>query len=135
GYCVADNAVSGSASPGNAVPDNALSSNALPHNVSPVVVRRARRVAYWCPLMAIGDVWLFRIVHPDTGKPAQGVPVTVLDRGGNTAGHWVSDADGIVAMPRRDMPKLRLRVGLTSEEHTSELQSLAYLVCRLLLEK
>src|SRR2546425_4408401 len=30
---------------------------------------------------------------------------------------------------------LRLRVALRSEEHTSELQSLAYLVCRLLLEK
>src|SRR3979490_3559879 len=28
-----------------------------------------------------------------------------------------------------------LRAGFRSEEHTSELQSLAYLVCRLLLEK
>src|SRR2546425_9746428 len=28
-----------------------------------------------------------------------------------------------------------LRLGARSEEHTSELQSLAYLVCRLLLEK
>src|SRR2546425_8705723 len=28
-----------------------------------------------------------------------------------------------------------LKVGMRSEEHTSELQSLAYLVCRLLLEK
>ncbi|HEY6156528.1 MAG TPA: hypothetical protein VIV88_03695 [Gemmatimonadales bacterium] len=66
--------------------------------------------------MAIGDVWLFRIVHQDTGKPAQGVPVTVLDRAGNAAGHWVSDADGIVAVPRRDISKLRLRVGLRSED-------------------
>src|SRR6266853_202257 len=76
--------------------------NALPDHVSPVVVRHARRVAYWCPPMAIADVWVFRIVHQDTGKPAQGVPVTVLDKGGNAAGHWVSDADGIVAVPRRD---------------------------------
>ena len=45
------------------------------------------------------DVWLFRIVHQDTGKPAQGVPVTVLDRAGNAEGHWVSDADGTVAIP------------------------------------
>src|SRR5205823_12517243 len=30
---------------------------------------------------------------------------------------------------------LAFRVGVRSEEHTSELQSLAYLVCRLLLEK
>src|SRR5687767_15688549 len=29
----------------------------------------------------------------------------------------------------------RVRIGARSEEHTSELQSLAYLVCRLLLEK
>src|SRR6184192_4229826 len=57
------------------------------------------------------DVWVFRIVHQDTGKPAQGVPVTVLDKGGNAAGHWVSDADGIVAVPRRDILKLRLRAG------------------------
>src|SRR2546425_6815395 len=31
--------------------------------------------------------------------------------------------------------KVRERLGGRSEEHTSELQSLAYLVCRLLLEK
>src|SRR2546425_5497298 len=29
----------------------------------------------------------------------------------------------------------RIMLGMRSEEHTSELQSLAYLVCRLLLEK
>src|SRR2546430_2508231 len=66
--------------------------------------------------MAIADVWVFRIVHQDTGKAAQGVPVTVLDKGGNAAGHRVSDADGIVAVPRRDIPKLRLRVGLRNED-------------------
>src|SRR6266404_7458748 len=32
-------------------------------------------------------------------------------------------------------PRQRPRSGPRSEEHTSELQSLAYLVCRLLLEK
>ena len=62
------------------------------------------------------DVWLFRIVHQDTGKPAQGVPVTVLDKSGNAAGHWVSDAGGLVAIPRRDTPRLRIRVGLRSED-------------------
>jgi hypothetical protein len=62
------------------------------------------------------DVWLFRIVHQDTGKPAQGVPVTVLDRAGNAEGHWVSDADGTVAIPRRATVKLRIRVGLRSED-------------------
>jgi hypothetical protein len=62
------------------------------------------------------DVWVFQIVHQDTGKPAQGVPVTVLDAAGNPAGHWVSDADGSVAIPRRDTPTLRLRVGLRNED-------------------
>src|ERR1043166_1954528 len=118
---MASAAAAGNASPDNAVIDNALSrnalsGNALPPNVSAVVVRRPRRVAYWCPLMAFSDVWVFRIVHQDTGKPAQGVPVTVLDRAGNAAGHWVSDADGLVAVPRRDISKLRLRVGLRSED-------------------
>src|SRR3989475_2672555 len=70
------------------------------------------------PLMTTGanDVWLFRIVHQDTGKPAPGVPVTVLDRAGNAEGHWVSDADGTVAIPRRETFKLRIRVGLRSED-------------------
>src|SRR5881409_2387703 len=56
--------------------------------------------------MAAGmkQVWIFRIVHQDTGKPAQGVPVTVLEPSGNAAGYWVSEADGTVAIPRRDVP-------------------------------
>jgi hypothetical protein len=62
------------------------------------------------------DVWLFRIVHPESGRPAQGVPLTVLDQAGNAAGHWVSDSDGLVAVPRRDVARLRLRVGLRSED-------------------
>src|SRR3989442_13325896 len=61
-------------------------------------------------------VWVFRIVHQDTGKPARGVPGTVLDRAGNAEGHWVSDADGTVATPRRETLKLRIRVGLRSED-------------------
>ena len=62
------------------------------------------------------DVWIFRIVHQDTGKPAQGVPVTVLDQAGNAAGHWVSDSGGLVAIPRRETTRLRLRVGLRNED-------------------
>src|SRR2546423_9126528 len=37
--------------------------------------------------------------------------------------------------PRRVCPKADSPMLMRSEEHTSELQSLAYLVCRLLLEK
>src|SRR2546425_6563297 len=42
-----------------------------------------------------------------------------------------------VSAPRQSLSQLirRRRMGVRSEEHTSELQSLAYLVCRLLLEK
>src|SRR5205823_7410286 len=40
------------------------------------------------------------------------------------------------AAPRCGKPRLwAMGIGCRSEEHTSELQSLAYLVCRLLLEK
>src|SRR5205823_7731149 len=51
------------------------------------------------------------------------------------------DLRGVVLYPARrgkNLAKLLLRQGNDaprSEEHTSELQSLAYLVCRLLLEK
>src|SRR2546425_8833176 len=43
----------------------------------------------------------------------------------------------IEADPEAAAARVRARLGVTprSEEHTSELQSLAYLVCRLLLEK
>src|SRR5687767_15182336 len=44
---------------------------------------------------------------------------------------WVSQSMPAV-LPEPSMPSRR---GARSEEHTSELQSLAYLVCRLLLEK
>src|SRR2546425_9112972 len=43
-------------------------------------------------------------------------------------------APGFAAAGRPANPGARAR-GTRSEEHTSELQSLAYLVCRLLLEK
>lgn len=62
------------------------------------------------------EVWVFRIVNLDSGKPAQGVPVTVLDDTGNPAGYWVSEADGTVSIPRRDGARVRLRVGLRNEE-------------------
>src|SRR2546425_7524509 len=41
----------------------------------------------------------------------------------------------LIAPDPPDAPTARLRGDARSEEHTSELQSLAYLVCRLLLEK
>src|SRR2546425_6794034 len=52
-----------------------------------------------------------------------------------TPAHRQDRRDGRRAEPRRHREQLRGREHRRSEEHTSELQSLAYLVCRLLLEK
>src|SRR5205823_13359561 len=52
--------------------------------------------------------------------------------------HRVAVGVSGVPMPRAlrtEIPALLLALDHRSEEHTSELQSLAYLVCRLLLEK
>src|SRR2546425_5664022 len=59
-----------------------------------------------------------------TGTRGAGLP---FSRGGARLGRGVSHRRG----RRSAAPSLSAR----SEEHTSELQSLAYLVCRLLLEK
>jgi len=68
--------------------------------------------------MATGwqDAWTFRIVDQDTGAAVPGVPVTVLQEGGRGGGYWVSDADGLVRVPKHDHARLRLRVGLRNEE-------------------
>src|SRR2546423_8693596 len=50
--------------------------------------------------------------------------------------HLVSDVDALIAgMFANDDRSFEIAARCRSEEHTSELQSLAYLVCRLLLEK
>src|SRR3712207_8561586 len=53
------------------------------------------------------------------------------DRGGNFGGGRIVAVKGLARIVRRGHVSLALR----SEEHTSELQSRQYLVCRLLLEK
>jgi hypothetical protein len=40
----------------------------------------------------------------------------VLEDGGRAGGYWMSDADGLVLIPKHDRPRLRLRVGLRNEE-------------------
>src|SRR3712207_7955031 len=60
--------------------------------------------------------------RPDPGRRGDAVPLAGGTRGGLTVG-------GAGAVTHRDSGRLR------SEEHTSELQSRQYLVCRLLLEK
>lgn len=70
------------------------------------------------------DHWTFRIVDQDTGAAVPGVPVTVLAEGTGEGGHWMSDADGLVRIPKHDGPRLRLRVGLRAED-TIELDARA----------
>jgi hypothetical protein len=62
------------------------------------------------------DCWTFRIVDQDTGAAVPGVPVSVLEAGDRAGGYWVSDADGLVRIPKHDQKRLRLRVGLRNEE-------------------
>src|SRR2546425_3947989 len=55
------------------------------------------------------------------------------------SGQWICAASVLQVTRERDEVQIRCRTLAAqihrSEEHTSELQSLAYLVCRLLLEK
>src|SRR2546425_5736887 len=63
-------------------------------------------------------------------------PLALRDSPGKPRHHGRHDAGCAGREPGR-VPAVQLSPGedLRSEEHTSELQSLAYLVCRLLLEK
>src|SRR2546425_6683928 len=74
-------------------------------------------------------VWL-----GESGGPRYQVRITATYRDRLT-GNILSES----APPSRNVPRLTVGLALIdrdrSEEHTSELQSLAYLVCRLLLEK
>jgi hypothetical protein len=63
-------------------------------------------------------IWTLRVVHPESREPAPGIPVSLLDAGGNPAGFWVSDSQGMVAIPRIDASRVRLRIGQRSEEPT-----------------
>src|SRR5687767_15389065 len=69
-------------------------------------------------------------------------PYTTLFRSSHGAGahsECVGQANTVIALVgqahRGQRQERHGRLGKRSEEHTSELQSLAYLVCRLLLEK
>src|SRR3712207_6891369 len=73
------------------------------------------------------------VVHQD-GKAAL-LAVDAGDEVADLVGDEVVDAHGDAATSRLVDERRRLLDRLRSEEHTSELQSRQYLVCRLLLEK
>src|SRR3712207_7938482 len=74
---------------------------------------------------------LFRSVR---GRPARPGRVAGLSRSPQGGPSLAMTENGTGRGPR-DTTALDLRSGARSEEHTSELQSRQYLVCRLLLEK
>src|SRR5438046_10645238 len=65
---------------------------------------------------------------PISGRGGNGQPAEVV------AGHKLAGGDLSLSF-NRQVPLVRRVIGERSEEHTSELQSLTNLVCRLLLEK
>src|SRR2546425_8846261 len=70
---------------------------------------------------------LFRSAKGEAAEKKEGkAKITVLDKDGKVIREM--DGPGAAGVNRTNWD-------LRSEEHTSELQSLAYLVCRLLLEK
>src|SRR2546425_7262535 len=93
-----------------------------------------------------GDMWksssscwklLAELVAPPEAMPPQSeVWEHALGWENEPRGHHDYDPDsGRERAPHRARSGIRIVVMVRSEEHTSELQSLAYLVCRLLLEK
>src|SRR3989441_3917438 len=78
---------------------------------------------------------LFRSLRSDSGKPDTAASVCT---GVPMAPHATGDvlASRLSAAAWNGLnPRPIMKAPARSEEHTSELQSLAYLVCRLLLEK
>src|SRR2546425_13375802 len=77
--------------------------------------------------------------HFSCGGDARDLDPTTRRREDGSSGDADIPADERQRLPFRDLQEAPLhgdgRHGRRSEEHTSELQSLAYLVCRLLLEK
>src|SRR2546425_7612750 len=80
---------------------------------------------------AQGPAALTGIVSSEAEGKMEGVVVTARRAKSIVQVSVTTDADGRYSFPRNRLEPGEYR----SEEHTSELQSLAYLVCRLLLEK
>src|SRR2546425_8803313 len=74
---------------------------------------------------------LFRSLHRRVAGQGGGVEQRLDQR---SEAVCLAERRGELVRQRRTRP-IRLQPAERSEEHTSELQSLAYLVCRLLLEK
>src|SRR3712207_7915229 len=81
---------------------------------------------------------LFRSPAPSDHEPPRPYPVRLLPVSGTGPEDVLLDGRGCVLTGIEDGRILRIELAdsvVRSEEHTSELQSRQYLVCRLLLEK
>src|SRR3712207_8783112 len=70
------------------------------------------------------------VQQPQVRSPPGGVHLPVVSRN-----HFTYEGEEVLLLFFREVLVYRLQGALRSEEHTSELQSRQYLVCRLLLEK
>src|SRR3989441_5194626 len=101
----------------------------MPPTSRPVTTYCARSLTDMTPLLgAVPDGFLGCVLHRHDGERLAVLPLHDDGRGAHAAAALV-----VLDPPRRQRARRQPR--FRSEEHTSELQSLAYLVCRLLLEK
>src|SRR2546425_9403845 len=101
-------------------------------DASPSLAARIKNagLAAGARVVGVAGAEAFRAGVPEGFRPEDILPgarsVVVAGGDGPTAGAWRCPDHRVMEITGYD---------LRSEEHTSELQSLAYLVCRLLLEK
>src|SRR5437016_6541336 len=86
------------------------------------LVSRCHREAYWAPGLTVPNDGNHRRENENTARRIMPTQNSGADRTARTSG---------MPMDSITVPRFQAR----SEEHTSELQSLTNLVCRLLLEK
>src|SRR2546425_2805394 len=107
-----------------------------------VGLRRPRAAAIWLLQSLLAAVLLFLLWQPALTttelKPQQDIILFLLDDSRSMAAREdgsTRQAQAVKALQDGALTAVQQKFQTRSEEHTSELQSLAYLVCRLLLEK
>src|SRR5262245_42370931 len=95
------------------------------------------RIARFHPVTVVMELGWMKIVSPLAPWIAPKILLKAMFAAVGAAGVWAAMSAFSAVVPRRYVALLGTiyAVSLRSEEHTSELQSLRHLVCRLLLEK
>src|SRR5215217_9423734 len=92
----------------------------------------------WIQAVSVGEVLTVRALLPELRQRYPRLRIflsTTTLTGHHVASTRVHDVDGVFYFPLDLTFVIRRTLAVRSEEHTSELQSRQYLVCRLLLEK